>query len=125
MARAVYEGLSYVIRECLEATAAIVSELRVCGGGARSSLWCQMIADIVGVRVLRSAESEIGARGAFFFGLTVTGEAANVDEVAAKFPLAFESFEPSGAAGFYGREYGRFLTTRETVRTLWRQEKRA
>ena len=55
LARAVYEGLCFVIRECLQAAAGdTLHEVRVCGGGAASDDWCQTIADVLGMRVLRA-----------------------------------------------------------------------
>ncbi|MQA17344.1 MAG: hypothetical protein GEV09_25470, partial [Pseudonocardiaceae bacterium] len=42
VARAVVEGLSYVVRDCLEACRVRPVELRVCGGGANSAEWCQL-----------------------------------------------------------------------------------
>lgn len=119
MARAVYEGVSYAIRECLGATGAAVKEMRVCGGGARSSLWCQVIANVTGVRVLRSSKSELGARGAFLFGLATARE-STIAQAASEFPLTFEVFEPSGDPDLYAERYDTFLHTRATVRALWR-----
>jgi xylulokinase len=117
--RAIYEGLSYAICDCLCATGAAVEEMRVCGGGARSSLWCQMIADVTGVRVLRSSESELGARGAFLFGLAVARK-TTVAQTASEFPLTFEVFEPSGDSDSCAQRYDAFLHTRAAVRALWR-----
>ena len=51
-------------------------ELRVCGGGSASPLWLRMIADVTGMPVLRSGDTEVGARGAFLVGLVATGAAS-------------------------------------------------
>ena len=48
VARAVLEGLTLVIQDCLAASRAKPSELRVCGGGAASPVWLQLIADVTG-----------------------------------------------------------------------------
>ena len=72
MARAVFEGLTLVILDCLAASRAKPTELRVCGGGAASSVWLQLIADVTGIPVLRSADTEVGAKGAFLLGQVAT-----------------------------------------------------
>jgi sugar (pentulose or hexulose) kinase len=43
---------------------ALPEEIRLAGGGARSDLWCQLIADCTGSRVVIPAGSEFGAKGA-------------------------------------------------------------
>ncbi len=87
LAFSVYEGLSFVVRECLEASGALnaqtsAQELRVCGGGARSDLWCQLIADCTGRPVMRAQGAEIGARGAYFYALHINGNALSVADAA-------------------------------------------
>jgi xylulokinase len=51
MARSVMEGVTYSLRESLEIFGAMqvpVKEIRVSGGGAKSPLWKQMMADVFG-----------------------------------------------------------------------------
>ncbi|MFI6477142.1 FGGY family carbohydrate kinase [Nonomuraea sp. NPDC050663] len=74
VARAVLEGLSLVIRDCLEAAGSRPGELRVCGGGAASEVWTQLIADATGVTVLRPVDTEAGARGAYQVGRLQLGQ---------------------------------------------------
>jgi xylulokinase len=64
LARATLESLAFVVRDCLEAAGTGPTELRLCGGGARSDILCQIIADVTGIPVRRAADSEVGARGA-------------------------------------------------------------
>ena len=56
------EGLTLVIQDCLAASRAKPSELRVCGGGAASPVWLQLIADVTGIPVLRSMDTEQSRR---------------------------------------------------------------
>ena len=122
LALAVYEGLSFVIRECLAAAADQVTELRVCGGGARSDLWCQIIADVTNVTVLRCADKEVGARGAFLYSAVQRGEEESMQDAAAAFPTHFHQFLPIPEnAALYREVYPRFLATREALRPVWGQ----
>ena len=64
VARAVTEGVSYAVRHCFEAIGAPVAEVRLCGGGARSRTWSQILADISGARIIVAAGTQFGALGA-------------------------------------------------------------
>jgi xylulokinase len=67
MARAVLEGVAYNIRENLEVMADVcgsAQELRLYGGGSKSPLWCQIIANVTGKRVVRLISSETALAGA-------------------------------------------------------------
>lgn len=120
MARAVYEGLTFVIRECLEAAATDIHELRVCGGGARSAFWCQLIADVTGLQVLRPTEREVGARGAFVFSRFITGRYKSLAQGVEDQPLSFDRFMPvPETKAIYARTYERFRMTREATRRCW------
>lgn len=49
MSRAILEGVSFALKDCLEIASNegfIFSKATLCGGGAKSSQWCQIIADV-------------------------------------------------------------------------------
>jgi xylulokinase len=117
VARAVLEGLTLVIQDCLAASGRPPRELRVCGGGAASALWLQLIADVTGLPVLRSGDSEVGARGAFLVGLVATGAAANVRDAADDHVRLRGTVHPR--PGRYGEAYQDFLALRETGSRSW------
>ncbi|MBI3737006.1 xylulokinase [Candidatus Sumerlaeota bacterium] len=67
MTRAVVEGVSFALRDCLEAIRALkieIREVRATGGGARSPFWMQTLSDILGVKVNCVASAEGPALGA-------------------------------------------------------------
>ena len=118
--RAVYEGLSFAIRECIEKAAKEITEVRVCGGGARSGFWCQMIADIAGVTVHRSLENEVGARGAFLFALKATGVLTSIAEGVLRYPGKIDTFYPIPEAHkIYSARFPIFKRMREIAREQW------
>lgn len=122
LARAVFEGLTMVIRDCVEAAAARATELRVCGGGAESRMWCQLIADVVGVPTVRSADAEVGAKGAMLSGLVATGAEPNLSSAAERCVRVERSCEPDPrAAGFYTELYGQFQALRAAAEPGWRR----
>ncbi|HWR13557.1 MAG TPA: FGGY-family carbohydrate kinase [Terriglobales bacterium] len=121
LARTVYEGLSFVIRDCLEnAYNEDLQEVRVCGGGAQSDFWCQMIADVVGVKVLRPRDTETGARGAYVFGLSATGEIASSADGIRQHIQTAASFGPSREWRIhYDRRYQLFREVRTLSAPQW------
>lgn len=120
LARAVLEGLTFVIRDCLEAAGPTPTELRVCGGGADNALWLQLIADMTGVPVRKLADTEVGARGAYLLGLTAVGAEPSIEAAVASHVRISTNFEPAAdAARFYDRLYRNFLELRETARLTW------
>lgn len=67
LVRAVYEGVAFNIRACLEAIEAAgvqLSRIRLAEGGARSPAWCQIIADATAREVEVVAQGDTSATGA-------------------------------------------------------------
>jgi xylulokinase len=67
VARAIMEGVGYEARACLEGLRALAldpGEVVAMGGGARSDLWLQIKADILGVPILRPRHTEAASLGA-------------------------------------------------------------
>lgn len=68
--RSVLEGIGYEIKECIDGHKQIntnvsnTQDVRIFGGGANSSVWCQIIADITGMRVVVPRTHETGNLGA-------------------------------------------------------------
>ncbi len=84
LVRAVIEGVSYSQRDCLEIIEQLgvaVSSVRASGGGARSSFWRQVLADILNKRVVTLETQEGSAYGAALLALVGTGEYGSVPEV--------------------------------------------
>ncbi|MEV0378629.1 FGGY-family carbohydrate kinase [Nonomuraea sp. NPDC050643] len=120
VARAALEGLTMVIRDCLVATGAAPTELRVCGGGSANATWLRMIADVTGLPVRRSVDAEVGARGAYLVGLTATGAAPSVAVAAAGHVRLRDAVEPDPARrAFYDRLFEDFLTLRADNAGTW------
>jgi erythritol kinase len=120
MARAVLEGLTYVIRECLEVVGTTPSQLRVCGGGANSGEWCQLIADVVGVPVVRSVDSEVGARGAYCYGVVATGRVPDHATAVSSYVRARDQFRPDPARQApYDDLFADFLALRADAARSW------
>lgn len=93
IARATFESLAFAVADCLSFAPQMPVEIMLCGGGARSDLWCQLIADTTGCTVRRSAEQEVGARGALVAARAVL-EGMDIGRAFAKMEVATEPFAP-------------------------------
>jgi len=120
VARAVLEGLSLVVRDCLDAARVRPVELALCGGGAASGPWSQLISDIVGIPVRRSGDAESGARGAYLAGLVATKAVSDVGEAARRHVRVRDTFEPdAGRRVHYDQLYDDFVALRAVEATQW------
>jgi erythritol kinase len=125
IARAVLEGLSLVIRDCLQASHEGSSSLRVCGlcgGGANSDVWCQLISDVIGTPTFRPVDQEVGAKGAFIAGLVAVGKEADFPTAARDFVRIRDTFEPHKARhARYDELFEQFLAIRESTLPIWKR----
>lgn len=83
LVRAVLEGVSHSLRECLDLMTALdvkATAVRATGGGAKSPFWRQMLADMFGKRVHAMASDEGPAMGVALLAAVGAGEYASVQE---------------------------------------------
>lgn len=120
IARSLLEGMSYVIRTCLETGVDSITDLRLSGGGANSAFWCQMLADVTGVPTMRSVDAEIGAKGALLTALVALGEESTMAEATQRHVHARDVFEPDPrTVAVYEEMFAAFRTTSDTVAVAW------
>jgi xylulokinase len=97
MVRSVLEGVAYNSRWLLTYVEQFIGRkldaIRIIGGGARSKLWCQIHADVLGRRIQVVDEPVLAnARGAAFQAAVALGH-LKVDEIPALVGIA-QTFEP-------------------------------
>lgn len=80
MIRAVYEGVALALRDLYQDLEGTDGTILLTGGGARSLMWTQMIADALGANVLVPAGTEFGARGAALLAATAVGHFGSIRE---------------------------------------------
>ena len=83
LTRAVLEGVSFGLRDSFElmkgAGLANISQVRVTGGGARSPLWRQILADVFGAEIVTVNTAEGAAYGAALLAATGAGVFPSVE----------------------------------------------
>ena len=95
--RAVLEGVSFSQKDCLDLIAGLgspIASVRLSGGGARSAVWRQMLADVFNRRVVVLESQEGSAYGAALLAMTATGEFGSVTEACKAVIHEVESIEP-------------------------------
>ena len=83
MARAVMEGVSYSLKDCLDVLNEVgvnFEKMAVCGGGAKGAFWRGMIADVFGMPVTLMHSEESAVLGAAILAGTASGVFADVRE---------------------------------------------
>lgn len=124
LVRSVYEGICYCHRlhvERLLATRSTRPEcVRLAGGAAKSKVWTQMFADILGLSVETVDVNETGALGCAIAAATAADAYANIVEAArAMCPLGTR-VEPNPATQIhYERRYRLYKRAVECLDGLW------
>ena len=121
LTQAVLEGVSFAIRDNLEALRAAgteISRVTAIGGGSRSRYWLASIATALGLPVDLPADGDFGAAfGAARLGLIA---ATGADPIAVcTAPATAETIEPDEKlAGAYGEAYGRYRALYPAIKSL-------
>jgi xylulokinase len=123
LVRAVIEGVSYSQRDCLDIIEGLgvpVSSVRASGGGARSAFWRQLLADILGKRIVTLATQEGSAYGAALLALVAGGEYGSVPEVCRVAIREVNAVEPRPeAAEFYRRGHAVYQSLYPALRPFY------
>jgi xylulokinase len=107
MARALVESLTFTLKENLELITSCsgkVNEIRAIGGGARSDVWLQMIADATGVTVIRPETSEAACLGAAELAMVAFGKYPTIQEASQALYHPQKRFEPNLSLRFHYEE---------------------
>jgi xylulokinase len=107
--RAIIEGVSYSQRDCLDIVAGLgvpLGSVRASGGGAKSPFWRQLLADILGTRVVTLETQEGSAYGAALLALAGTGANGSVPDVCRHTIRETESVSPRPQeSAYYARAH--------------------
>jgi len=106
--RAVLEGVSYSLKDCLEIIEGLgipVATVRASGGGARSAVWRQMLADVFNKPVATLETQEGSAYGVALLAAVGTGHFETVEKACAATvsERTRTTPDPEAAAGYLRR----------------------
>lgn len=103
-ARSIMESVACMLKQNLDFVKVDADEIRAMGGAAKSSVWCQMKADMTGKKLTTLKNKETACLGAAILAGVGVGLFKSVEE-AAKMIHTVRTFEPSGKdySGVYER----------------------
>ncbi len=96
--KAIVDSVTYEIKlsiDAIEAAGMAINELRAMGGGAKSPLWLQTKADILGKPVLAMDVSEAPCLGCALLAGVATGRYASIEEAVAAAVRVNRTYEPN------------------------------
>ena len=103
MARAVMEGVTFALADCLalfDEMGVRVDDMAACGGGGRSPLWRQMLADTFNCSIAEPASREGAALGAALLGGVGVGLYPSIPAACDAACTTVSRTEPTGAAAY-------------------------
>lgn len=114
LSRAVFEGVACSVRlllESLEQSADMrVEVLKHAGGGAKSDVWCQIRADVLGRRIDRVETTDSGLLGAALLAAIGCGFYRDIATAADAMVAVERSFEPDRRrASHYDEVFGKYV----------------
>lgn len=123
--RALLEGVAFGHRqhiETLRAAGAGFDEAVLSGGGARSLLWPQIFADVLGVPVTVARSNQTGALGAAIAAGTAVGMFADFEAGATAMVSTDRHYRPDAARSVhYDHRYRLYLDIADAMAPIWRR----
>ena len=124
MTLAVMEGVAFALRDCVEVarlSGIPVNSTRICGGGAKSPLWRQIIADILIVRVQTPKRQEGPAYGGAMLAMVACGEYKDTQAAVNKLVTVTQTVEPDcAAAAGYDKRYKIFTALYPALKNIYK-----
>lgn len=125
LVRALFEGVAFEHRrhvDVLRAAGLRFDSAALSGGGARSSVWPQMFADILGIPVSIPRCGEAGALGAAIAAGVGAGVFADLPAGVREMTRPAARFLPDpGMASHYAERYRTYAMITEAMRPVWRR----
>ena len=123
MLLAIMEGVSFAIRDNLEVVGAMgvpIKEATVCGGGAKSELWLNILANVLGIDLCVGESEEGPAMGAAFLAMLASGELSSIDELP-RFPIKARVSPTKELTESYNQRYAKFKKIYPATKELYKE----
>jgi xylulokinase len=119
LVRAVLEGVAFGLREAMDVIRAITSvdQLLATGGGARSSVWLQILADVLQTELIAPKAEEGAAYGAAVLAMVGVSAYPNLEAAFSILPQASDVVEPQPNAE-YETSFKRYRLLYEALKAV-------
>lgn len=123
MTQAVLEGVAFALRDSFEILKGLgvnITRTRINGGGAKSPLWCKIIANVLDVKVDKINSEEGPAFGAAILACVGCGQYSTVEEAAEKLIQVVETTEQDDEiVALYNKKYQVFKDLYPTLKDMF------
>lgn len=123
MTQAVLEGVAFAMRDCIETAKTLgidISRSTICGGGAKSPLWCDIMANVLNIQIMTLEKEEGPSFGAAMLAAVGCGEYADVFEAAKELVKVKKIYTPDkDIAARYDEKYGKFARMYDAIKNLF------
>lgn len=113
---AVFEGVSFAIKECIELIPVKIKKATVCGGGTKSILWMNILANVLGIE-LNIINTEGPALGAAILCAKAAGFNINSEN-----DVLYSVKPDSKIAEIYSRKYDKFKTLYPSLKGFYKEK---
>ncbi|MCU6735019.1 xylulokinase [Diplocloster agilis] len=125
MTQAVLEGVAFALRDSLEIAKDLgirIERTKICGGGAKSPLWRQMIADILNLKVDLIEVEEGPAYGGAILAAVANKEFESVEDAAEKLIRITATIEPDPeTVELYEERYQKFRKIYPGLKNIYKE----
>lgn len=123
MTQAVLEGVAFALRDSFEIAKSLgvsIERIRINGGGAKSPLWCRIMADVLNVKVDKINSEEGPGFGAAILAAVGCGRFESVEEAAGKLIQVVSTTEQDEElVKKYNKKYQVFKALYPTMRDMF------
>lgn len=125
LTRAVLEGVAFSLRDTFEIMKTMginIPVISISGGGAKSKLWCEIIADVLNVRVVKLNSNEGPAYGAAILASVGFGMFDSVEAACDEFIQVTDSIDANQAnVELYNKKYAKFKCIYPVTKDLFKK----
>ena len=125
MSQAVLEGVAFALRDSFEVAKSLgieINSTKICGGGAKSKIWVEIIANVLNINVEKIDVEEGPALGAAMLAAVGCNEFESVKDATDKIVKVVNTVKPdSELVSLYDSAYKKFKEIYPTVKNLYKE----
>lgn len=123
MVQAYMEGIAFALKQLIGVMALApeaIKDLKIIGGGSKSRIWMQIIADILDTSIIQIEGNAGAGFGMALLAAYACGEIESVEEIAEQAVSAGEIFYPRRKnAALYREQYKRYLRIHDCMKQIF------
>ncbi len=104
--RSILESVAYLLKTNLDCIEGEKNEIRAMGGGASSTLWCQIKSDMIGRNIITLKNNETACLGSAILAGVGAGLFQTIEDACEQFIKKEHQYHPSGNE--YDKIYARY-----------------